>query len=115
MLYWLVLLAGFVLVAGLQSAEPARVRFEGACVSVTVANAPLREVIAEWARAGQVKVTGGDLLPNRPVTVSADCIDERRVLDVILEGTDRILVPREIETAGVSRFAGLLMLSGESS
>jgi hypothetical protein len=84
-------------------------------VSVAADGVPLREFVAAWARFGQARVTGLELLPDRPVTLHDQCADERQMLDALLDGVDRVLAPRASVTSGVSKFSSIVILSGDSS
>jgi hypothetical protein len=83
-----------VLSLALSSAPPAGPRFGAGCVSVAADGMSLHELLTAWARIGQVKITGLDQLPDRPITLHVQCADERRTLEALLDNVDRLMVPR---------------------
>ncbi len=111
------LLFASVLAALLAGPEPAalHVRFQQRCVSVTADNAPLRALLAEWAHAGQLKLSGLDHVADRPVTLHLACVDERQALEALLVDEDPLLVPRDIPLDGVSSFVAVAILGRDAS
>ncbi len=109
------LLLASVLVALLAGPDALQVRFQQRCVSVTADNAPLHALLAEWARAGQLKLSGLDQVTDRPVTLHLACADERHALEALLAEADPLLVPREVHLDGASSFVAVAILGRDPS
>ena len=73
----------------LMSAVPVRaqavtVRFHDGLVTLTARNAPLRAILAEWARLGGTTIVNGERVAGPPLTLELNAVSERQALDVIL-------------------------------
>jgi hypothetical protein len=110
---------GFTLAAALAAAAlPARggevkVSFAGGRATVIAVNASPREILSEWARLGQVRVTNLERLSGQPVTLQMVDVPEARALDTVLRGTaGYIAAPRRDAAAAVSSFDRIILLPG---
>lgn len=105
-----------LLMAGFASPEPAapHVRFQQRCVSVAADDTPLPLLLEEWARAGQLKLSGLDQVADRRVTVHLACADERHALEALLVDADPLLVPRDIPLDGASSFVAVAILGRDA-
>lgn len=97
------------------SPDPVRLSFSAGCVSVAADDASLHALLSDWARIGQVKITGLEELPDRPVTLHKECADERKTLEALLDDVDRLMLPREIQMPGASAFLAVTILSRDAS
>ena len=71
--------------AGPVSAQ-VRLEFHDGLVNLTTQNAPLRTILAEWARLGGTQVVNVERLTGAPVTLQLTNVPETQALDIILRG-----------------------------
>lgn len=95
--------------------QPVRLRFDAGCVTVAADDSSLHALLFDWARIGQVKITGIEHVPDRAVTLYVECADERKTLEALLEEADRLMVPRDIQLTGASTFVAVAILSRDRS
>jgi hypothetical protein len=86
-------------------------RFGDRCVTVSVDGGSVRALLSEWARLGRVKITGIEQVPDRPVSLHAECADERTILAKLIDPADGLMVPREADAKGASVFVAVAILS----
>jgi hypothetical protein len=55
-------------------------------VTLTANQASIRQILAEWERQGQMKVTGADKITAAPVTLSLTNIPEKQALEIVMRG-----------------------------
>lgn len=55
-------------------------------VTLVADNVTPRQILAEWARVGQVRLINGDKVPGSPVTLRLIDVPEKQALDIILKG-----------------------------
>ncbi len=102
----------------LATAEPARagevkLSFSNGLVTVVATDASPREILGEWARLGQVRVTNLDRLAGSLVTLQLTDVSEIRALETILRGTaGYIAAPRREPSATISRYDRILLMPG---
>ena len=102
----------------LASTGPARagevtLSFSNGRVSVVATDASPREILGEWARLGQVRVTNLDRLAGTPVTLQLTDIPESKALETILRGTaGYIAAPRRERVAALSGYDRILLMPG---
>lgn len=90
-----------------------KVSFSNGLVSVVAIDASPREILGEWARLGQVRVTNLDRLAGTPVTLQLTDVPETRALETILRGTaGYIAAPRRESNSTISRYDRLLLMPG---
>src|SRR5689334_24003200 len=101
----------------LMCAVPARAQqtikleFNNGRVSLNAQNAPLRAILAEWARLGGATIVGGDRVAGGPVTLELIAVPERQALDTLLRTVAAyMLAPRRAGTVGSSTFDRILIL-----
>jgi hypothetical protein len=95
--------------AGAQQAVT--LEFNGGLVSLSAQNAPVRVILAEWARLGGATIVNGDRLAGPPVTLELTNVTERQALDTLLRGAaGYMLAPRRDGTTGVSAFDRIMIL-----
>ena len=76
----------------LSSALPARpqqsvtVQFSAGRVTLRAQNAPIRVILAEWARLGGATIVNADRVAGPPVTLELTSVQEGQALDVLLRG-----------------------------
>jgi hypothetical protein len=100
-----IMLMAFGLAAGPASAdERIRITLRDGLVSLTASQVSVREILAEWARVGEVHVVNADKLSGPPVTLTLTDVPERKALDTLLRKAAGFLVaPRGPEAVTASR------------
>jgi hypothetical protein len=90
-----------------------KVSFDNGLVTVVATDASPRQILGEWARLGQVRVTNIERLSGVPVTLQLTGVPEVRALDVILRGTaGYVAAPRRVPAAALSEYDRILLLPG---
>lgn len=107
-------LTGALLVsAGPAWAGDVKLSFSNGRVSLVATDASPREILAEWARLGQVNVTNLDRLAGTPVTLQLADVPETRALEIILRGTaGYVAAPRRAAVATISLYDRILLMPG---
>ena len=82
-----------------------KLSFSHGLVTLIATDASPREILSEWARLGQVRVTNLDRLAGAPVTLQMTDVPELRALETILRGTaGYVAAPRREVVATVSGY-----------
>ena len=91
--------------------QPVTLQFNAGQVTLSAQNAPVRAILAEWARLGGATVVNGDRVAGPPVTLELTDVPERQALDVILRGVaGYMLAPRRAGSMGASAFDRIMIL-----
>ena len=94
-----------------QAQQSVRLEFNDGRVTLSARDAPLRAILAEWARLGGATVVNGDRVVGQPVTLELTAVPERQALDVLLRGVPGYMIaPRQAGSNGVSMFDRILIL-----
>jgi hypothetical protein len=94
-----------------QAQQSVRLEFNDGLVTLSARDAPLRAILAEWARLGGATVVNGDRVAGQPVTLELTGVPERQALDVLLRGVSGYMIaPRRAGSSGVSMFDRILIL-----
>ncbi|MCC7416509.1 MAG: hypothetical protein IT176_05150 [Acidobacteria bacterium] len=81
-------------------------------VSVTASNATVRQILAEWARVGQVRIVNLERIPGGPVTLEIQDMPEDQALDLLLRSVAGYLAaPRPNAVASASRFDRVVIMA----
>jgi hypothetical protein len=97
------------------SAQPVQLRFHDGLVTLSTQNAPLRAILAEWARLGGTTVVNGERVAGPPLTLELNAVPERQALDVLLRGVaGYMLAPRAGLAPGASVFDRVIILPTSS-
>ena len=97
--------------AGSAGAQTVTLEFQGGRVRLTVQNAPVSQILAEWARRGRTTIVNGERVPGPPVTLELNDVSEQEALDVVLRSaTGYLVAARENAVAGASAFESILIL-----
>ena len=103
-----------ILLASVWSAEArqaVRLEFSEGRVNLAAKDAPVRAILAEWARLGGVTVVNGEGVGGPPVTLELASVPERQALDILLRGVSGYMIaPRRAGSTGVSMFDRILSL-----
>ena len=108
-----ILLSALLLIPALRAdaQQPVSVQFSAGRVTLVARNAPIRTILAEWARLGGATVVNGERVAGAPVTLELTNVPERQALDVILRGVaGYMLAPRRAGSVGASTFDRIMIL-----
>ena len=101
----------FISAVSANAQQPVSVQFKAGRVTLVARNAPIRTILAEWARLGGATVVNGERVAGAPVTLELTDVPERQALDVILRGVaGYMLAPRRAGSVGVSSFDRIMIL-----
>ena len=102
---------GVLVAAGVSSAQGVRIEFKDGLVTLSAQQAPLRVVLAEWARLGGTTIVGREQVAGAPMTLELTGVTERQALEILLRDVPGfMLAAREDVTTGVSRFDRIMLL-----
>lgn len=80
-------------------------------VTLVAKQVTVREILAEWARVGQVTVVGADKAPSTPVTIQLTDVPEQKALETILRAASGYVVAqRATLMANASRYDRILVM-----
>jgi len=80
-------------------------------VSIVASQATAGEILAEWAKLGQVKVVNLELLSPERITIELHDVNEEQALAVVLRrASGYVAAPREIAAPALSRFDRLMVM-----
>ena len=109
-----VLCSVFVLLAAAVPAaaqQAVTLQFQGGLVTLRAQNAPVRTILAEWARLGGTTIVNGDRVVGPPVTLELTGVPERQALDIVLRNVaGYMLAPRRAGASGSSAFDRVMIL-----
>ena len=97
--------------AGSVAAQSVTLQFQDGLVTLNAQNAPVRTILAEWARVGGSQIVNGERVVGAPVTLELTNISEREALNVVLRNVSGYLVgARQATSTGASTFGRILIL-----
>jgi hypothetical protein len=97
-------------------AQPVKLRFHDGLVSLTTQNAPLRAILAEWARMGGATIVNGERVVGPALTLELNAVPERQALDILLRSVSGYMLgARPAGTAGTAVFDRILILPTSSA
>jgi hypothetical protein len=122
--YWKVLMKSFkALAAGVAfgvaitlgsvstASADVRVAIANGRVTVIARDATLRQILAEWARVGQVKIVNLERVPGGPITLELPNMPEAQALDILLRSiSGYIAAPREVAATNASQFDRIVVM-----
>lgn len=86
-------------------------QFADGLVTLRAQNAPVKTILAEWARLGGATIVNGDRVTGPPVTLELTAVPERQALDIVLRNVaGYLLAPRRADATGASAFDRILIL-----
>jgi hypothetical protein len=107
------LLASVVPAAAQQSVK---LEFASGKVTLIAQNAPVRAILAEWARVGGATIVNGDRVAGPAVSLELRDVPERQAIDVVLRGVAGYMIaPRPAGAAGASAFNRIVVLPTSSA
>ena len=95
--------------AASSSAQAVSLQFDNGRVTLNAQNAPVRTILAEWARLGGTRIVNADRIGGAPVTMELTAMPERQALDILLRSVAGYVVTQR-EGSGVSRLGGVAIL-----
>jgi hypothetical protein len=106
------LAVAFLLVAlAAPGQQPVQLQFQEGRVTLRAQNAPVRAILAEWARLGGATIVNGDRVTGPPLTLELSGVPERQALDIVLRAVaGYMLAPRRAGASGASAFDRILIL-----
>ena len=94
------------------AAAEVQVSLKDGRVTIVADNIPVRKILEDWARVGQIRIVNLDKLTGPPVTLRLDNVPEKDALDVLLRSAAGYLAaPRNLDVPGASRFDRILILA----
>jgi hypothetical protein len=91
--------------------QPVQLQFQEGRVTLRAQNAPVRAILAEWARLGGATIVNGDRVTGPPLTLELSGVPERQALDIVLRSVaGYMLAPRPASATGASAFDRILIL-----
>jgi hypothetical protein len=115
MLHRACLIGLLMLAPGVAAAGTVTVRFEGGFVTVSAQNAPVRDILNEWARQGQTKVVNVEKIPGGLVTLELKHVPEKQALEVLLRSVSGyVAAPRQLGAAGPSAYDRILIMAASA-
>jgi hypothetical protein len=80
-------------------------------VTVNAENAPVRQILQEWARVGQTKIVGAERLAGAPLTLQLVEVPERQALETLLRAASGYMAaPRAVPVQNASMYDRILIL-----
>jgi hypothetical protein len=90
-----------------------KVSFSNGLVTIVAIDATPRQILAEWARQGQVQITNLDRLAGGPVTVQMTAVPEVQALETLLRGTaGYVAAPRVESVVAASSYDRIMLMPG---
>jgi len=99
--------------AGPARAGDVKVSFSNGLVTIVATDASPRQILTEWARQGQVRVTNLDRLTGSPVTLHLVDVPEAQALETLLRGTaGYVAAPRAEAVVAASGYDRIMLMPG---
>src|SRR5688572_30281178 len=97
--------------AGPASAQQSvKLQFNAGQVTLSAQNAPVRAILAEWAKLGGATIVNGERVAGPPVTLELAGVSERQALDIVLRSVaGYIVAPRPPGSTGASAFDRIMI------
>lgn len=97
-------------------AQPVSLRFHDGLVTLKAQNAPLRAILAEWARLGGTTVVNAERVAGAPLTLELNAIPESQALAILLRNVSGYMAAtRALGTPGESLYDRILILPTSSA
>ena len=88
-----------------------RISMSNGKVTVKANNATVREILAEWARAGHARIINGERVTGGPITLDLTNVPEGQALDIILRSVAGYMAaPRAVAEANASLYDRIMIL-----
>lgn len=104
-----------VLVAAPVSAQQLTLDIRDGLVTLDANNAPVRQILAEWAKIGGTRVVGAERISAPPLTLKLERVPEAKALDIVLRGAAGYMAAtRQVPGTGRSTYDRILVLATSS-
>lgn len=104
------------IVAAPARAQGVKLRFHDGLVTLSAQNAPLRTILAEWARLGGTTVVNAERVVGPPLTLELNAVPEAQALAVLLRSVSGYMAAlRAAGTPGASVYDRVLILPTSSA
>ena len=90
-------------VAGPASAGPLEILFDNGRVTVRATDVTLRQILQEWARQGQTRITGLEKLAGVPVTIELVDVPERQAIEILLRSVAGYMAAPRVAAAAATQ------------
>jgi hypothetical protein len=98
--------------AGPASAAELRLEIADGYVTLVATDAPVRQILAEWARVGGTRIINAESVAGPPVTLQLQRVPEQQALAVLLRSVAGYLAaPRRAGTPGASQYESVMILA----
>ncbi len=98
------------------SAQSVNLQFDNGRVTLVAQNAPVRTILAEWARLGGTRIVNAERIGGSPVTLELTNVPERQALDTLLRAAvGYVITPPAGTAAGASSIGGVVILATSSA
>lgn len=85
-------------------------------VSIAATDATVRQILAEWARVGQIRLVNADRLPGGPLTLQLTDIAEKQALEILLRAAGGYMASaRPVPSAGLSQFDRIIVMAASNA
>ena len=108
-------LVGILLTAAVPArAGEVKLSFSNGLVTIVATDASPRQILAEWAKLGQVRIINLERLSGGPVTLQLTSVPEAQALETLLRGSaGYVAAPRQAAAAeATSRYDRILLMPG---
>lgn len=97
------------------SAQTVSLQFNNGRVTLNAQNAPIGQILSEWARVGGTRMVNHQRVSGPPVTLELIDAPERQALEVLLRTAAGYVVTAREGTGGASMFSGVVILATTSA
>jgi len=85
-------------------------------VSIAATDATVRQILAEWARVGQIRLVNADRVPGGPLTLQLTDIAEKQALEILLRSASGYMASaRPVASATLSQFDRIIVMPPSSA
>lgn len=100
-----------VLTAAVPVRAEVRISMDNGKVTVKASNATVREILAEWAKAGHARIINGERVTSGPMTLELTNMPEGQALDIILRSVAGYMAaPRAAAEPNASLYDRIMIL-----
>jgi hypothetical protein len=97
------------------AAQGVALEFQDGKVRLNAQNAPVSQILSEWARRGRTTIVNGERIPGPPVTLELQDVSEQQALEIVLRGVSGYLVAaRDTAVAGASAYDRIYIIPTSS-
>jgi hypothetical protein len=97
------------------AAQPLQLSFDNGRVSINATAAPVRTILAEWARLGGTQVVNAEKISGPPVTIQLVDVPEAQALEVLLRNVAGYMAAPRRAANGASSYDRILVMPTTST